>query len=150
VGRSRWSLVVQWRESAVRRGLRKKDVSIMAKEKEPSFEEALAELDAIVHELEDGQLGLEKSLVRYERGVKLLRQCHQLLEGAQRKIELLSGVDDQGNPITRPLADASGASLDEKARGRSRRRSATSANATEGATDSSEDGNAVDEPPWVG
>jgi exodeoxyribonuclease VII small subunit len=122
----------------------------MGKEKEPSFEEALAELDEIVHELEEGQLGLEKSLGRYERGVKLLRQCHQLLEGAQRKIELLSGVDDQGNPITRPMADPSGASLDEKAQGRSRRRSTPPASPKEGAIDTSEGGISVDEPPWVG
>jgi exodeoxyribonuclease VII small subunit len=72
----------------------------------PNFEQSLERLEEIVHLLEDGQLGLSQSLVRYEEGVKLLRQAYELLEGAQRKIELLSGVDAKGNPVTRPLEDA--------------------------------------------
>jgi len=74
---------------------------------QPDFEAALAELEQIVHELEEGQIGLDDSLKRYERGVKLLRRCYGLLEGAERKIELLSGVDSQGNPVTQPLEDVS-------------------------------------------
>ncbi len=58
------------------------------------------------------------------QGVKLLRRCYELLERAERRIELLSGVDAEGNPITTPLDDSS-LSLDEKARNRGRRRSAT-------------------------
>ncbi len=71
----------------------------------PDFEQSLARLEEIVHLLEDGQLGLSEALVRYEEGVKLLRRAYELLEGAQRKIEVLSGVDAKGNPITRPLED---------------------------------------------
>ena len=40
------------------------------------FEQALAELEAILRELEDGTTNLEDSLARYERGVGLLRQCY--------------------------------------------------------------------------
>ena len=65
-----------------------------------SFEEALASLEQIVHDLEDGKLGLAESLSRYEQGVSLLKQCHQLLERAERRIELLTGVDAAGNPVT--------------------------------------------------
>ncbi len=90
---------------------------------EPSFEQSLAELETIVHQLEDGPLGLEESLARYEQGVKLLRRCHALLTQAQRRIELLSGVDAQGNPVTRPIEDESD-TLEQKAARRSRRRSA--------------------------
>lgn len=88
------------------------------------FEEALGRLEAIVHALEEGGLGLDESLRQYEAGVKLLRQCHTLLDGAQRRIELLSGVDADGNPITQRFqeGEASG-SLVEKAANRSRRRS---------------------------
>jgi exodeoxyribonuclease VII small subunit len=89
-----------------------------------SFEDALARLQAIVAELEEGQIGLNESLARYEQGIKLLRQCHDLLEKAQRKIELLSAVDEQGRPITAPLDDTA-LTLDEKAQKRSRRRSAS-------------------------
>jgi exodeoxyribonuclease VII small subunit len=69
------------------------------------FEQSLARLEELVHLLEDGQLGLSEALLRYEEGVKLLRRANELLEGAQRKIEILSGVDAKGNPITRPLDD---------------------------------------------
>ena len=72
---------------------------------QPTFEQSIKRLEEIVHQLEDGQLGLSEAMGRYEEGVKLLRQAYELLEGAQRKIELLSGVDAQGNPITRPLED---------------------------------------------
>jgi len=54
------------------------------------FESAVAELDAIVKTLEEGDLALEKSLELYERGVQLARFCHSTLEGAERRIELLS------------------------------------------------------------
>jgi exodeoxyribonuclease VII small subunit len=54
------------------------------------FESALAELDAIVKALEEGDLPLEKSLELYERGVQLSRFCHAKLEGAERRIEILN------------------------------------------------------------
>lgn len=88
-----------------------------------TFEQALAAIESIVHELEEGQLGLEESLTRYERGAKLLRQCHEQLQRAERRIELLTGVDADGRPICVPLDEAA-APLEEKARQRSRRRSA--------------------------
>lgn len=88
-----------------------------------TFEQALAAIEAIVHELEEGQLGLEESLTRFERGAKLLRQCHEELQRAERRIELLTGVDADGRPICTPL-DETAATLEEKARQRSRRRSA--------------------------
>jgi exodeoxyribonuclease VII small subunit len=71
----------------------------------PSFEEALASLEQIVHDLEDGKLGLADLLTRYEGGVKLLKQCFSLLENAERRIELLTGVDAAGNPVTQPFDD---------------------------------------------
>jgi exodeoxyribonuclease VII small subunit len=54
------------------------------------FESALSELDAIVKALEEGDLPLEKSLELFERGVQLSRFCHSKLEGAERRIEILS------------------------------------------------------------
>jgi exodeoxyribonuclease VII small subunit len=88
------------------------------------FEEALAELEAIVHELEEGQIGLAEALGRYEKGVRLLKQCHGLLEDAQRRIELLTGVDANGNPITQPFEEPAASTLEEKADARSQRRTA--------------------------
>jgi exodeoxyribonuclease VII small subunit len=54
------------------------------------FEAALAELERIVKQLEDGDLPLEKSLELYERGVQLSRFCHGRLEDAERRIEVLT------------------------------------------------------------
>jgi exodeoxyribonuclease VII small subunit len=87
-----------------------------------SFEESLDELEKIVAALESGKLGLAEALARYEEGVKHLKACQQLLERAERKIELLSGVDADGNPITEPLDDTVIESLEEKSEMRSGRR----------------------------
>ncbi len=60
---------------------------------EPSikdFETAIAELEATVKKLEDGDLSLEQSLALYERGVTLSKFCHARLEDAERRIEILS------------------------------------------------------------
>lgn len=89
-----------------------------------SFEAALEQLERIVRQLEEGDIGLNEALASYEQGIKLLRQCYDLLEKAERRIELLSGVDAEGKPVTTALEDSS-LSLEEKAQQRSRRRSAT-------------------------
>jgi exodeoxyribonuclease VII small subunit len=54
------------------------------------FEAAIAELEAIVKKLEEGDLALEQSLALYERGVQLSRFCHAQLEEAERRIEILN------------------------------------------------------------
>ena len=61
----------------------------MGKKKKPSFEEALAELEAIMSELESGELPLDKMMERYEKGVDALLLCRKVLDEAEKKIELL-------------------------------------------------------------
>jgi exodeoxyribonuclease VII small subunit len=75
-----------------------------------SFEAALAELEAIVRVLEDGETGLEQSLSQYERGVGLLKHCYGQLRQAEQRILLLTGEDGDGQPLTRPFEHS--ASLD--------------------------------------
>jgi exodeoxyribonuclease VII small subunit len=58
---------------------------------ELTFGSALAELDEIVAALEGGQLELEDSLGRYERGVSLLRALQTKLADAQQKVTMLIG-----------------------------------------------------------
>src|SRR6266436_2366150 len=65
-----------------------------------TFECSLALLQQIVHELEEGNLGLETSLSRFEDGIRLLRSCYRILEEAEQKIEVLTGVDAEGNLVT--------------------------------------------------
>ena len=54
------------------------------------FESAIAELETIVKQLEEGDLALEKSLALFERGVQLSRFCHSKLEEAERRVDILS------------------------------------------------------------
>jgi len=54
------------------------------------FESAIAELETIVKQLEEGDLALEKSLALFERGVQLSRFCHAKLEEAERRVDLLN------------------------------------------------------------
>ena len=114
---------------------------------ELTFEQALERLEQIAQALDDGNLGLDESLRYYEEGVKRLKACHSLLEKAERKIELLSGVDADGNPISQPFDDESTSSLEEKAETRSRRRSAPSTASVRGKTSAGEQEDRLDEPP---
>jgi exodeoxyribonuclease VII small subunit len=65
-----------------------------------SFEQALARLEAIVRDLESSETGLDKSLERYEDGVRLLKHCRAILDEAERKIRLLTRLDSNGCPVT--------------------------------------------------
>jgi len=86
---------------------------------EPAFEESLAELQQIVADLEEGALGLEESMRRFERGVALLRRCFQTLEEAEQKIEVLTGISANGEAQTAPFdASATIAQNDHTNRGR--------------------------------
>lgn len=109
------------------------------------FEQSLAELEEIVGELEGGELGLADALEKYEHGVSRLRACQQQLEHAERRIELLSGVDADGNPITEPFDDESSVSLDEKGGTGSRRRSTPASRKTAGSKRSRGGGSSVDD-----
>jgi exodeoxyribonuclease VII small subunit len=80
----------------------------MSAAKEPqTFEEALAELEKIVRDLEDGATGLEKALERYEQGVGLLTRCHAQLRKVEQRIVELTGKDEAGNPVLRPFEHSS-------------------------------------------
>ena len=68
-----------------------------------SFELALAELEKVIGELEDGAIPLEDALCRYERGIGLLKSCYQKLRQAELRIQELTGVDENGQPQLRPF-----------------------------------------------
>jgi exodeoxyribonuclease VII small subunit len=89
-----------------------------------SFEESLGDLEHVVAQLEGGKLGLAESLAAYEQGVARLNACYQMLERAERKIELVQSVDANGKAKTAPLDDAEEDDLSAKSASRSRRRSA--------------------------
>jgi exodeoxyribonuclease VII small subunit len=72
-------------------------------EPEPSFEQALTQLEQIVASLERGEPELTAALAKYERGVGLLTQCQRLLDQAEQSVALLTGVDERGDPLTVPF-----------------------------------------------
>ena len=63
--------------------------------KKQSFEEAMVRLEAVVAQLEKGECGLDQSLKLFEEGAKLARQCEQLLDQAEQKVELLLANDEE-------------------------------------------------------
>lgn len=64
------------------------------------FEKSIAELEAIVMQLEKGELSLEDSLQQFEKGITLARQCQDTLNQAEQKIEILSAVTTPNNGKT--------------------------------------------------
>jgi len=70
----------------------------------PSFEVAIKRLTEIVQVLERGELPLEESLRLFEEGVKLSRLSQQKLDSAEKRVEQLLAVDEQGRPRTAPFA----------------------------------------------
>ena len=104
-----------------------------AQEPEPSFEQALGQLERIVASLERGEPELTAALAKYEKGVSLLTQCYRLLDQAEQSVALLTGVDEKGNPLTAPF-DAIGNdhSRDRRPPRHELRRPRASARETEG------------------
>ena len=61
---------------------------------EPSFEDVLGQLEAVVTRLEGGDLSLEEALRTFEEGVRLARLCAARLEDAEQRVRLLTRASD--------------------------------------------------------
>lgn len=68
----------------------------MTTEENRSFEVALAELEEHVRRLDGGELSLEDSLTTFESGVKLIRECSELLDDAEQRITELTDPPKEG------------------------------------------------------
>jgi exodeoxyribonuclease VII small subunit len=77
------------------------------KSDELSFEDAMQRLDEIVAGMEDGQPTLEEMISSYEEGVGLLKLCRQRIDGARRRVELISGDMEGGKVSLTPFEDGS-------------------------------------------
>lgn len=64
----------------------------------PKFEDAIDQVEAIIAEIESGEIDLEQCLERYEKGVKLIKHCQAILKSAEEKIAALK-VDEAGNLV---------------------------------------------------
>jgi exodeoxyribonuclease VII small subunit len=78
-----------------------------------NFEEALKELEQILAEIEAGEIGLEQSLLKYERGNFLIQHCRGVLGAAEKQIEILS-KGEAGDLVAEPLKDPQENSLPEE------------------------------------
>ena len=79
----------------------------MAKTQKPAadLEKALSELEKLVDELESGDLPLEQAMKKFERGVKLTRDCQSALADAEQRVDILladSEVDSGAEPFEAP------------------------------------------------
>lgn len=77
------------------------------------FEKVFKELQDIVAALEQGDLPLDECLAKYETGVKALRTCRQILDEAEKKIEMLT-KDESGALKAKPFEPEIEADEEEK------------------------------------
>ena len=63
--------------------------------KEKNFETKMEELEKIVNELENGDMNLDESLVKFEQGMKISKECSKMLDEAEKKITILLENDGQ-------------------------------------------------------
>jgi len=68
-----------------------------------TFEESIIRLEEVLKQLEGDKVDLATALSQYEEGVRLLKNCHGILETARQKIEVLRGVEADGEPVVEPF-----------------------------------------------
>lgn len=66
------------------------------RKKQIDFEDKIEQLETLVEELEEGNLGLEDALKSFEKGVKLTRECQLALQNAEQRVRVLDKKDDGG------------------------------------------------------
>jgi exodeoxyribonuclease VII small subunit len=78
----------------------------MAKSKKAfNFEQALGELELLVAAMEGGEMSLEESLIAFETGIRLTRECQEALSQAEQKVQLLLSEDGATDTFTATPAD---------------------------------------------
>lgn len=68
---------------------------------ENNFEKSMENLENIVTELEKGELNLDESVKKFEEGMKIAKQCNNILENAEKKITIL--LEKNGDFEEKPL-----------------------------------------------
>lgn len=66
----------------------------MKKEENFNFEDAMKKLEEIASELEKNDLDLDSSVSKFEEGMKLSKQCSEMLENAEKRISILIKTED--------------------------------------------------------
>ncbi|MAN50599.1 MULTISPECIES: exodeoxyribonuclease VII small subunit [Marinimicrobium] len=71
------------------------------KKKSVDFEQSLSDLEALVNQMEQGELSLEESLKAFERGIQLTRDCQERLSAAEQQVQVL--MEQQGQISVQPM-----------------------------------------------
>lgn len=82
---------------------------------EPTFENAMDRLEAIVEQMESGKLPLEELIVRYEEGMNMVKVCQERLTAAEQKIEIIAR-DSAGQAVVKPFEPDSAGNAPEPER----------------------------------
>ena len=72
--------------------------------KSANFESAIEELEALVEDMEQGDISLEESLQKFERGIELSRACQKALQEAEQKVQIL--IEKKQADVITDLEDA--------------------------------------------
>jgi exodeoxyribonuclease VII small subunit len=68
------------------------------KPEDMNYEQAIAELESINQRIEQGEIGLEESLIEYRRGVALAQRCEQILNAAEQEIKHIKASENPDQP----------------------------------------------------
>jgi exodeoxyribonuclease VII small subunit len=77
-----------------------------APKKKTVFEDALKQLEQIAEQIEEGKIGLEESIARYEQGMELVRYCREVLSHAEQKIQQIQARSDGAQKVVTSDATA--------------------------------------------
>lgn len=67
----------------------------MESKKTENFEESIKKLEEIVTELEKGELNLDESVEKFEEGMKISKECNNILQNAEKRISILLENDGE-------------------------------------------------------
>lgn len=73
----------------------------MSASKKFDFDNEIQKLEAIVEQMESGELGLEQAMAQFEQGVKITRECHKALQEVEQKVQIL--LEKQGKMVLEPF-----------------------------------------------
>ena len=70
-----------------------------------TFEQAVAELEQIIEQIEEGEIGLEQSLAEKRRGDALIRRCREVLDHAEQELKEVSAEEVTADNAEQPQDD---------------------------------------------
>jgi exodeoxyribonuclease VII small subunit len=68
---------------------------VTRKPKLPDLESSIAEINTLIDQMEQGEISLEQSLERFERGIRLIKHCQKVLQEAEQKVQILINNNDK-------------------------------------------------------